>query len=276
MTIGTNNLFDDPYLRRDALLDAIITITEENTRTGSPLNGDVDTDRIAVGGWSMGGGGAQLAAAADPTLRSVVALCPWLDGQTTIADLDHAVPVLIFSAENDAIAPPPANADIRYDYTPQTTDKLLFEISNAGHTVANSPTGGQGQVGQIALSWLQQFLIGDSCYCPLLLDAPSTASTYMTNVTCATNTTSIDNVDAGPKLSYQLYPTPCTENINLEVEHYNARMTYEIISVTGAKVSNGFVEARTTNIDVQGLPSGVYMMNVITPRTSEQIKFIVQ
>lgn len=36
MTIGTNSLFDDPPARRDALLDAIITITEENSRTGSP------------------------------------------------------------------------------------------------------------------------------------------------------------------------------------------------------------------------------------------------
>ena len=36
MTLGTNSLFDDPYDRRDALLDAIVTITEENTRSGSP------------------------------------------------------------------------------------------------------------------------------------------------------------------------------------------------------------------------------------------------
>src|SRR5690606_9188766 len=63
MTIGTNSLLDNPPARRDALLDAIITITEENTRTGSPLNGQIDTESFAVSGWSMGGGGAQLAAA---------------------------------------------------------------------------------------------------------------------------------------------------------------------------------------------------------------------
>jgi len=276
MTIVTNSLFDDPYARKDALLDAIVTIAGEHTRPASPLLGNMDLDRIAVSGWSMGGGGAQLAAAANPTLKAVVALCPWLDGQTTAADLNHPVPVLIFSAELDAIAPPASNADIHYGYTPETTDKLLFEIDNAGHTVANSPTGGEGQVGQIALSWLKQYLIGDDCYCPLRIDTPSTASSYMTNVTCPAISTATDDPTATSAISYRVYPTPCHESLYLEVAHFSDRMTYEAFSVTGAKVSRGRVTGQTTTIDVQALPSGAYLMNVITPQTSEQIKFIVQ
>lgn len=275
MTIGTNSLFDDPYQRRDALLDAIVTITEENTRSGSPLVGDLDLNRIAVGGWSMGGGGAQLAAAADPTLKAVIALCPWLDNQTTAADLNHAVPVLIFSGEIDGVAPPAAHANIHYNLTPGTTSKLKFEIDNGGHNVANSPTGGQGYVGKVGLSWLKQFLLGDSCYCPLLLDTPSVASNYITNVTCPGSPTAILDIAVDSKVSYQLYPSPCEGNINLEVEHLSDRTTYEILSVTGAMVSSGLVEGRTTNINVQDLPTGVYMMNVLTHHTSEQIKFIV-
>ncbi len=275
MTIGTNSLFDNPYQRRDALLDAIVTITAENTRSGSPLNGSLDLDRFAVGGWSMGGGGAQLAAAADPTLKAVMALCPWLDNQTTAADLDHAVPLLIFSGEIDAVAPPAAHANIHYNLTPATTSKLKFEIDNAGHNEANSPTGGQGYVGKIGLSWLKEFLLGDDCYCPLLLDTPSVASNYITNVTCPASPTTTNEIAAASKVFYQLYPIPCEGSINLEVEQINGGTTYEIMSVTGAKVSSGRVEGRTTNIDVQELPTGVYMMNVITQHTSEQIKFIV-
>ena len=39
-------------------------------------------------GWSMGGGGAQLAAVEDPTLRAVVALYPWEPKSSTIADFE--------------------------------------------------------------------------------------------------------------------------------------------------------------------------------------------
>jgi dienelactone hydrolase len=275
MTIGTNSIFNDPSQRRDGLLDAIVTIAEENTRIDSPLFGNIDTDKFAVGGWSMGGGGAQLAAAADQTLKAVVALCPWLDAQTTPANLDHPVPVLIFSGEIDVIAPPSAHANVHYDYTPQATDKLLFELNNAGHNVANSPTGGQDQIGKIALSWLQHYLIGDSCYCPLLLDTPSAASNYMTNVICPENTTSIDPLVAKNKNSYQLYPSPCSRFITLEVEHTNGGKRYEILSLAGVNISSGLLFTQTTKIDVQHLASGIYFMNVITPLSSERIKFIV-
>lgn len=276
MTIGTNSFFDDPYARRDALLDAIVTIAGENTRTASPLIGDLDLDRISVGGWSMGGGGAQLAAVADPTLKAVVALCPWLDGQTTAADLIHPVPVLIFSAQLDAIAPPAAHATLHYGYTPQTTNKLLFEIAGAGHSVANSPTGGQDQVGQIALSWLKHYLIGDPCYCPLLLDAPSSASSYMTNVTCPELSTAIDESGLDAQTAYRVYPSPCSGSINLDVAQMNDGTMYEILSVTGAMVSSGRVYGRTTTIDVQDLSTGMYLMNVIALHTSEQIRFVVR
>ena len=76
MTIGTNYLTDSPTQRKAALLDAIVTLKEEQTRVGSPLFNALDIDRFAVGGFSMGGGGAQLAAASDPSIKAVIALYP--------------------------------------------------------------------------------------------------------------------------------------------------------------------------------------------------------
>ena len=191
MTIGTNNPWDHPEARRDALLDALITLKEENTRTGSPLLGLLDVNSLAVGGWSMGGGGAQLAAKADPSIKAVMALCPWLGTDLIPADINHSAPLLIFSAEYDMIAPSSVHADIHYKYTPASTPKMLFEIANSGHLVANNPTGAGQDVGKIAVAWLNNFLIGDTCYCPLVLDTPTTASKYVLNVTCA-GTTSAD------------------------------------------------------------------------------------
>jgi hypothetical protein len=185
MIIGTNLLWDSPDVRADALLDGIETIRQENTRLGSPLYANIDVNKFAVGGWSMGGGGAQLAAVIDPSLKAVIALCPWLDNLNLQSqDLNHQVPVLIFSGELDIIAPPSIHADVHYDYTPENTHKLLFEIDNGNHSVANNPLEGQGEVGETALLWLENYLLGDLSNCSLLLETPISSSKYLTNVEC--------------------------------------------------------------------------------------------
>lgn len=190
MTIGTNDGSDGPDARAIALIDATDTLRQENIRTGSPINGQLDVDRFAVSGWSMGGGGAQLAAVLDPSIKAVVALCPWLDRDPlTPSDLDHSVPLLIISGQWDETAPPNVHANVHYDYTPDTTDKLLYEVYHGGHYVANSPdfTEGEvsysnGQVGRVALSWLKVYLEGDPTYRPLLFEVPESASRYVTNL----------------------------------------------------------------------------------------------
>ncbi len=188
MIVGTNSLFADPTNRGEALLDAIVTLRAEDTRAASPLSGQLDTDKISVGGWSMGGGGAQLAAATDNSLRAVMALTPWLPpGQVGSADLDHPVPTLIFGGENDGVAPPAVHANVHYDLTPDATDKLLYEIAGGDHNIANGPAGANGSVGQFAISWLQQYLIEDDCYCSLREETPPAASLYETNVVCPAN-----------------------------------------------------------------------------------------
>lgn len=182
MIIGTNSGFDFPGQRATALLDAIESLKLENSRVNSPLLDRIDITKMAVGGWSMGGGGAQLAAVQDPSLKAIVALCPYLNNGS--AELDHSVPLLIFSGQVDDVAPPVLHANIHYNETPTTTNKLLYEIAAGDHRVANKPTGAGGEVGPVAISWLQTYLIGDACYCPLLVDPPVTASNYVTNVDC--------------------------------------------------------------------------------------------
>ena len=185
MTIGTNSIYDLVNDRKEALQDALISLKAENTRINSPLFNKLDTNLVALGGWSMGGGGAQLAAVEDSTIKAIIALCPWIDPlQITVNSLNHDIPTLFFSGQNDVVAPPSTHANVHYNFTPSTTDKLIYEISSGGHWVANGPSGGQGEVGRMALSWLQKYLIEDSCFCPLLLDTPLTASGYHTNLTC--------------------------------------------------------------------------------------------
>ena len=100
MTIGTNSIFDLVNARKEALQDALISLKAENTRIGSPLFNKLDTNRVALGGWSMGGGGAQLAAVEDSTIKAIIALCPWLDpAQITSNSLNHNSPILFCSTD---------------------------------------------------------------------------------------------------------------------------------------------------------------------------------
>ena len=183
MTIGTNYLTDSPTQRQAALLDAIVTLKAEHTRPGSPLYNSLDINNVAVGGFSMGGGGAQLAAASDPTIKSVIALYPYLSNVSE-ETLDHSIPILIISGELDLIANPYLHANIHYALTPDSTPKQLYEVQNAGHDPLIGPYAGNGEVGSKVLCWLQAFLTNNQCYCPPLLNIPATASDFTHNIVC--------------------------------------------------------------------------------------------
>jgi dienelactone hydrolase len=183
MTIGTNSLTQNPVDRKEALLDAIITLKAENNRLASPLYNQIDTNRIGVGGFSMGGGGAQLAAASDSTIKAVIALYPFLSDADQQM-LNHNVPLLVVSGQLDVIALPSQHANIHYNVTPNSTAKQRFEIQFASHDPLSGPNGGSGDAGKRVLGWLHTFLNDDSCFCPTLIDAPSSASDFEHNIQC--------------------------------------------------------------------------------------------
>ena len=195
MTIGTNSVWDEVVDRKIALQDALISLKAEHIRTSSILFNRLDTNLIALGGWSMGGGGAQLVATEDSSIKAILAFCPWIDpAVVSPALLNHTTPIIFFSGQIDAVAPPSAHADVQYNYTPSSTNKLKYEVFVGGHTIANNPIGGFGEVGRMGVSWLKKYLVNDSCYCPLLLDVPTTASDYITNIDCSVVSPSWDCV----------------------------------------------------------------------------------
>jgi dienelactone hydrolase len=190
MTIGTSNPSTgaadtsvQPPTREAALLDALTTIKGENTRSGSPLNGKVDVNRMATAGWSMGGGGTMLAATATPSLKASMAMCPWNPGADYSKD---TVPSLQFGGTTDGLAGSPM-PDNQYNSVPMTTSKLLYVIQGGSHFVSNDPKGegAAGEVayaiGRIGLSWMKVFLECDVRY-KQFLTKPADASEFMTTV----------------------------------------------------------------------------------------------
>ena len=236
ITLGTNNPCADwPINRSEALLDAIVTVKEENTRSGSPLENQIDINRFAVSGWSMGGGGSQLAASMDPSLKAAIGLCPWLDlNGFEPNDLIHDVPVLIFTGQNDDIANSTDYGYMHYQGTPSSTDKLYFEIENGGHDAANSPDFASGEAGVYALSWLKTYLLEDPCYCDFLLNTPLNSSSYETNIECLN--TGLENMGNPIQL---IRPNPFTDYI--ELNNLGSATSFQITALDGKLIVSGLL-----------------------------------
>ena len=253
MTIGTNSFFENVTSRKEALQDALISLKAEQDRVNSPLFHNLDTNLIALGGWSMGGGGAQLVAAEDPGIKAILAFCPWINpSDVSPALLNHTTPILIFSGQIDVVAPPSVHADVQYNYTPISTKKLKYEVSGSGHTIANTPLGGFGEVGRMGLSWLKKHLVNDTCYCPLLLDIPTTASDYQTNINCSSPNNIVDY-----KNDLIIYPNPINSTITLKGV-LNKNTNYKVISIDGKVLKNEILNI--SKIDVSFLKKGIYFL----------------
>ncbi len=265
--IGTNSLFDFPEARAVALLDALETMRQENTRANSPLEGNLDVNKFAVSGWSMGGGGAQRAAVLDDSVKGVVALCPYLNSP----QLNHDSPVLILSGEDDPTAPPAQHANIHYNVTPNTTDKLLFEVRNGNHSVANTPNGANGLVGKIALSWLKLYVEENDCYCPLLtdslLDNPTEASIIRSNFECAVLAVAENEFEIG------IFPNPATSMLNI-LSNNQIIQDIEIFTSEGRKVLDVDSNSVNPSIDVSTLSAGIYFIQFYSGKNVVAKKFI--
>ena len=177
MTIGTNSTSDPPPARAEALLDALETLRSEDARAGSPLQGKVDSARLGVMGWSMGGGGSLLAANKTPTLKAAISMCGWNPGGSYA---QMKVPSLMFAATSDPLAG--GQSQGFYRSIPEATPKLLFEVQGGSHNIANNPSSLSGKIGLFGLSWLKLHLSGDTRYQQFLVSKPSGLATFQTTL----------------------------------------------------------------------------------------------
>jgi dienelactone hydrolase len=177
LTIGTNGLGDLPDVRARALLDGIETLKAEDTRADSPVEGQMALDRFALMGWSMGGGGTLIAANTHPELRAAVTFAAWSPG---VQFPDNEVPTLLLAGSADGVAG--GQSGDFFDSIPESTPKMLFEVLDGPHEIANDPSFADGEIGLYGLSWLKVFLEGDERYRQFLLETPSTQSEFRTNL----------------------------------------------------------------------------------------------
>ena len=183
--VNVNSFFQPPAIRAEALLDGIVTIKFENERLGSPLFGNLNVEDFTVGGYSMGGGGAQIAAQQDSSIKAVIALAAWLDNPSIT--VNNNTSTLFISGEFDNVAPNNYHTDIFYNNTPEDIDKLLYEIAGGFHSTVTSPYNDE-EMGLKTLFWIEKYILNDFSNCDSLITQPPTASKFLTNLDCSVDT----------------------------------------------------------------------------------------
>lgn len=161
ITIDTLTTGDSPISRGNQLLAALDYLT-----TISPVAGRVDSARLAVMGWSMGGGGSLFAAKQRPGLKAAIPLAPW-SGQNAFSTV--TVPTMIVGCQVDNIAPVAVHAKPFYNALPPTDKKAYLEIKNGDHWCVTSPNT---SIARSVISFLKRFVDGDTRYTQFLCPPP--------------------------------------------------------------------------------------------------------
>ncbi len=164
MTIDTNSGFDQPPSRARQINSALDYVIAQNTRTGSPVRGMIDTDRLGVIGWSMGGGGT-LRVATEGRISAAIPLAPWDTSSLQFRNVQ--APTLILACQSDIIAPVRNHASPFYDRLPSDLNKAFVELDGGNHYCANgaSSFGRYDNVlSRMGVSWMKLHLDQDDRY----------------------------------------------------------------------------------------------------------------
>lgn len=161
MTIDTNTGFDQPPSRARQINNALDYLVSQNSRSSSPVRGMIDTNRLGVIGWSMGGGGT-LRVASEGRIKAAIPLAPW-DTSSYYASRAQA-PTLIFACQADVIAPVFQHASPFYNSLPANIDKAFVEINGGSHFCANGGSIYNDVLGRLGVSWMKLHLDEDNRY----------------------------------------------------------------------------------------------------------------
>lgn len=168
MTIDTNTGFDQPPSRARQINNALDYLIGRNTAVGSPVRGMIDTNRLGVIGWSMGGGGT-LRVATEGRISAAIPLAPWDTSSLQFRNVQ--APTMIFACQSDIIAPVRNHASPFYDRLPSDINKAFFELDGGNHYCAN---GGNSfgrydsALSRLGVSWMKLHLDQDDRYKPFL------------------------------------------------------------------------------------------------------------
>ncbi len=146
----------------------LASLRAENERLESPLYHRIDTERLCLAGFSMGGGGALLAAAdSGAEVSNVVALHPWLEPVPVRFAI--SCPVLMFGGTMDT-GTTTYMIETILGALPGTADALLIEIMNAVHVDPLNQGNFHDLYSNFIIAWLKYYAAGRTDYLPYLAE----------------------------------------------------------------------------------------------------------
>ncbi len=165
VTMDTNTIYDQPDSRATQLSKALDYIIAQGNSNSSPIKGKVDSTRLGVIGWSMGGGGS-LKLATQRSLNAIIPQAPYYAGLNSFNKIK--TPALILACQSDVVAPVSSHASPFYNKIPNTTPKAFLEVSRGSHFCANSGYPDEALLGMYGISWMKRFLDFDTRYSQFL------------------------------------------------------------------------------------------------------------
>ncbi|MGE5864597.1 MAG: poly(ethylene terephthalate) hydrolase [Rhizobacter sp.] len=169
ITIDPNSTLDQPDSRSRQQMAALSQVATLSRTSSSPIYNKVDTSRLGVMGWSMGGGGSLISARDNPSIKAAAPQAPW-SASKNFSSL--TVPTLIIACENDTIAPVNQHADTFYDSMSRNPREFL-EINNGSHSCANSGNSNQALLGKKGVAWMKRFMDNDTRYTSFACSNPN-------------------------------------------------------------------------------------------------------
>ena len=170
-TIDTVARADLPDRRATEMLAAADYLTGR-----SPVRSEVSPDRVALLGYSMGGGGTLQAAQQRPSIKAALTLMPY-DYAPAGEPKGHApaypeltTPTLIITGQKDATAVPARFGKPAYDSMPAGTPKQYLQLTGVGHAAGmGTPSA---TIRAAVTAFLERYLDGDTAYAKDICPAP--------------------------------------------------------------------------------------------------------
>lgn len=133
----------------------------------SPLGAMVDPGRMAIWGYSMGGGAALEAASQLPQLKAVVGAFPW-NLRTQWPSITS--PTLVMVGSEDPVAIPGWFGDRMYSSLTGTSQKAEISFTTNDHRLIQHP---DPRTSEMTLAWLGRYLLDDPRYDQFLCPGPA-------------------------------------------------------------------------------------------------------
>jgi hypothetical protein len=109
-------------------------------------------------------------------------------------------------------------------------------------------------------------------------------------VVYTSNTSSSGTVDQGVQHAFEIYtvgiketelnislsvfPNPTVDYLTLQIRDYNnEKLSYQLFDMQGKQLSNGQITAQQTQIDMTGLPTATYFVNIVNQENKQVQSF---